>query len=129
MMGNDGKQSPQGVNQVVLNKKIMGTRKRNREKSYESYNQKLQLPPMINTPKENAERQYAVPNQGKTNASNSHHAYMMPLSPVGGQTRDQQPKTSTHAQIQQRQSINEGLASSPGNQITGQQIFTRFSNI
>mmetsp|Transcript_1901 Transcript_1901/g.2659 ORF Transcript_1901/g.2659 Transcript_1901/m.2659 type:complete len:80 (+) Transcript_1901:968-1207(+) len=40
------------VQQVVqLNKKIMGKRKRNgREQSYDSYNQKLQLPPMIKTP-------------------------------------------------------------------------------
>ena len=43
----------------------MGGRKRNpREKSYDSYNQKLQLPPMIKTPQDRADRTYSVPSAG-----------------------------------------------------------------
>jgi len=87
---------------------MIGTRKRNgREKSYDSYNQKLQLPPMIKTPLDRSDRTYSVPNQGQIgagggkgqhnqgggNATNSqtrdgpgsssinHHQYMLPLTP------------------------------------------------
>jgi hypothetical protein len=73
---NNGGNSPQpgsghlqmghGSHQVVqLNKKIIGTRKRNnRDKSYDSYNQKLQLPPMIKTPQDRSDRTYSVPTTG-----------------------------------------------------------------
>jgi len=94
---------------VQLNKKMMGNRKRNnREKSYDSYNQKLQLPPMIKTPQDRADRTYSVPNgQGAYNSNpgnntSNHHQYMLPLSPGGGGQGHQNsitPKTSTHAQI------------------------------
>ena len=45
-LGNAQAEGPQGIG---LNKKFSGHRKRNaREKSYDLYNQKLQLPPMQN---------------------------------------------------------------------------------
>lgn len=88
---------------VQLNKKILGNRKRNnRDKSYDSYNQKLQLPPMIKTPQDRSDRTYSVPTSGgghagtnsaSGNAGNSnnlvhghHHQYMLPLSPQANQS-------------------------------------------
>ena len=66
---------PQG--NINLNKKISGHRKRNaREKSYDLYNQKLQLPPMIKPGQEmnpnllnsqangKQERTYSLPSAG-----------------------------------------------------------------
>ena len=193
-MGHNGG-SHQAHQVVQLNKKILGNRKRNnRDKSYDSYNQKLQLPPMIKTPQDRSDRTYSVPtaggghagtNSASANAANSnnlvhghHHQYMLPLSPQANQSASGgagslghhghshfahqssiTPKTSTHAQMHQRQSINEGLLNATGDRsgghgaiglisgqgqgstgsnpngggvsssITGNQMFTRFSNI
>lgn len=119
---------------------------------------------------------------GNTGNSNNlvhghHHQYMLPLSPQANQSSNGAgglghhghshfahqssitPKTSTHAQMHQRQSINEGLLNASGERggghggiglisgqgqgsggsgasgggvsssITGNQMFTRFSNI
>lgn len=122
-------------------------------------------------------------NSAAGNAGNSnnlvhghHHQYMLPLSPQANQSSNGAglghhghshfahqssitPKTSTHAQMHQRQSINEGLLNASGERggghggiglisgqgqgsggsgasgggvsssITGNQMFTRFSNI
>ena len=62
----------------------MGNRKRNaREKSYDTYNQKLQLPPMIKTPQDRSDRTYSVPSAGQPANGNQGPQYMLPLSPGG----------------------------------------------
>jgi hypothetical protein len=94
---------------VQLNKKILGNRKRNnRDKSYDSYNQKLQLPPMIKTPQDRSDRTFSVPSGGAhttpaghgagnsavgnpaaaNNVAHGHHhnQFMLPLSPQANQT-------------------------------------------
>jgi len=93
---------------VQLNKKILGNRKRNnRDKSYDSYNQKLQLPPMIKTPQDRSDRTFSVPASGShttpaghgagnppvgnsgagNNVAHGHHhnQFMLPLSPGANQ--------------------------------------------
>lgn len=42
-----------------------------RDKSYDSYNQKLQLPPMIKTPHDKNDRTYSVPSAGASYHANN----------------------------------------------------------
>ena len=106
--------SHQGIH---LNKKFSGhNRKRNaREKSYDLYNQKLQLPPMqkpgqdghggsnTGTNRNNAkqERTYSLPSAGHVHQS-------MPLSPNMAMQSITSPKSLNHP-VNQRQSINDAL--------------------
>lgn len=99
---------------------------------------------MIKTPQDRSDRTYSVPSAGHIggisaqgpgsgggsnnfgggqNGGHQNHNYMLPLSPGGGgnahhhgghQGSSITPKTTTHAQMQQRQSINEGLMQANG---------------
>jgi len=101
------------ANGVTLKGKISGQhRKRNaREKSYDLYNQKLQLPPMIKpnhdssqTPSGNnkQDRTYSLPSAGQVHQS-------MPMSPNSlAMTSLSSPKYNTQI-VPQRQSINEAI--------------------
>ena len=102
-----------------MNKKFSGHRgKRNaREKSYDLYNQKLQLPPMqkpsqdgvsasgphsgTNRNNNKQERTYSLPSAGHVHQS-------MPLSPNIAMQSITSPKSLNHP-VNQRQSINDAL--------------------
>ena len=116
-LGSSQQEGPQGVH---LNKKFSGHRKRNaREKSYDLYNQKLQLPPMQKPGQEglnsgsntgtnragNAkqDRTYSLPSAGHVHQS-------MPLSPNLAMQSITSPKSLNHP-VNQRQSINDALKS------------------
>ena len=104
---------------IHLNKKFSGHRKRNaREKSYDLYNQKLQLPPMQKPGQDNLnsgatsgtnrgnpkqERTYSLPSAGHVHQS-------MPLSPNMAMQSIGSPKSLNHP-VNQRQSINDALKS------------------
>lgn len=100
--GNQGEE-PQGIH---LNKKFSGHRKRNaREKSYDLYNQKLQLPPMQKPGQDGMmsgsnsgtnrgvngkqERTYSLPSAGHVHQS-------MPLSPNMAMQSITSPKSLNH---------------------------------
>lgn len=109
-----GSQPPGNIN---LNKKISGHRKRNaREKSYDLYNQKLQLPPMIKPGHDlnssgltsptggKQDRTYSLPSAGQVHQS-------MPMSPQIAMNSIGSPKSYNTQIAPQRQSINEVLKS------------------
>jgi len=110
-----------GPGAINLSKKFSGNRKRNaRDKSYDLYNQKLQLPPMMKPHETGApgqggqpgnithrgngknERTYSLPSAGQVHQS-------MPMSPNMAINNLNNQSKGSQNQVAQRQSINEAL--------------------
>ena len=88
---------------IKLNQKISGHRKRNaREKSYDLYNQKLQLPPMMKPGYENQSGPHSTTNAG--------HGGVSSRGGGKGQERTYSLPSAGHSQVHQSMPMSPNMA-------------------